>query len=286
MKRSLVNDIHSQLNPTEVKEIFSARSVEQIQELVKKPRDIDESLCIAGGRHSMGGQQFIENGILIDMSKMDKVTNFDSEQGLIEIEAGIQWPKLVEYYLNLQKGNNKQWGIAQKQTGADRFSIGGTISSNSHGRGLAMKPIVDNIETLTIINNQGELVRCSRNENSDLFKLVIGGYGLFGIIVSATLRLVPRRKIQRTVEVIGIETLIDLFKKRISEGFLYGDFQFSIDEKNDDFMHKGVLSTYKPIDSDIAMAKNKKKLSKRDWKSTQIIIYRHPAKCTGQILTS
>jgi len=117
VKRSLVNDIHSQLNPTEVKEIFSARSVEQIQELVKKPRDIDESLCIAGGRHSMGGQQFIENGILIDMSKMDKVTNFDSEQGLIEIEAGIQWPKLVEYYLNLQKGNNKQWGIAQKQTG-------------------------------------------------------------------------------------------------------------------------------------------------------------------------
>ncbi|OGY62752.1 MAG: hypothetical protein A3G58_02385 [Candidatus Colwellbacteria bacterium RIFCSPLOWO2_12_FULL_46_17] len=273
MKRSLVNDIHSQLNPTEVKEIFSARSVEQIQELVKKPRDIDESLCIAGGRHSMGGQQFIENGILIDMSKMDKVTNFDSEQGLIEIEAGIQWPKLVEYYLNLQKGNNKQWGIAQKQTGADRFSIGGTISSNSHGRGLAMKPIVDNIETLTIINNQGELVRCSRNENSDLFKLVIGGYGLFGIIVSATLRLVPRRKIQRTVEVIGIETLIDLFKKRISEGFLYGDFQFSIDEKNDDFMHKGVLSTYKPIDSDIAMAKNKKKLSKRDWNNLLLLAH-------------
>lgn len=273
MKTTLVNDVHSQLNPTNVKEIVSVKSLDELREVTKTASLNEAVLCMAGGRHSMGSQQFATEGILIDMSKMNRVLNFDSEQGFIEVEAGIQWPELIDYYLDLQKDQNKQWGIAQKQTGADNFSIGGTISSNSHGRGLTMKPIIENIESLVILNHKNELIKCSREENDELFRLSVGGYGLFGVIVSVTLRLVPRQKIQRIVEVIDIESLPALFEQRIKAGHIYGDFQFSIDENHNDFLRKGVFSTYKPVSSDMEIMENKKELSKDDWNNLVLLAH-------------
>ena len=41
------------------------------------------------------------------------------------------------------------WGIAQKQTGADRLSLGGAVSANAHGRGLNMKPMIAIIPSIS-----------------------------------------------------------------------------------------------------------------------------------------
>ncbi len=273
MKPARVNDVHSQLNQTDVKKVVVVESVDELRDILKVASHNETVLCVSGGKHSMGSQQFATGGILIDMSKMNRVLNFDTDKGLIEVEAGIQWPELISHYLDVQKGKTKQWGIAQKQTGADRFSIGGTISSNSHGRGLSMKPIIANIESLVILNHKNELIKCSREENNDLFRLVIGGYGLFGIIVSVILRLVPRQKIQRIVEVVDIESLTTLFEQRIKIGHLYGDFQFSIDESSNDFLRKGVFSTYGPVSNDAEIAENKNELSKDDWNNLVLLAH-------------
>jgi len=84
----------------------------------------------------------------------------DRERGLIEVEAGIQWPELIRSYLNAQVDSAKQWGIAQKQTGADTFTLGGSLSSNVHGRGLTMKPLISNIDGFTLIDAEGKRIRC------------------------------------------------------------------------------------------------------------------------------
>ena len=79
----------------------------------------------------MGGQQFGTGTILVDMTTMNRVLNFDAAKGEIEVEAGIQWPELFDYLLRVQAGQRQQWGIIQKQTGADRLSIGGSLSAMS-----------------------------------------------------------------------------------------------------------------------------------------------------------
>src|SRR5205823_2453553 len=145
-------------------------------------------------RHSMGGQQFGTDSVCIDTRLLDRIISFDRERGLIEAEAGIQWPDLIRAYLEAQREMKEHWGIAQKQTGADTFTLGGSLASNVHGRGLVMKPLISNVEAFTIVNGDGKIVRCSRSENEELFRLAIGGYGLFGLISSVRLRLVPRRK--------------------------------------------------------------------------------------------
>src|SRR5204862_4046585 len=186
------------------------------------------------------------------------------ERGLVEAEAGIQWSKLIRAYLEAESGKQKQWGIAQKQTGADTFTLGGSLSSNVHGRGLAMKPLISNIESFTLINADGKPIRCSRDENTELFRLAIGGYGLFGLIDSVTLRLVPRQKLRRVVEIIHADELPKRFEERIAQKFLYGDFQFSVDEKSPDFLQRGVFSCYQPIDEQEPIVAEKK-LRNNDW---------------------
>jgi FAD/FMN-containing dehydrogenase len=205
------------------------------------------------------------------------VISFDQEHGLIEAEAGIQWRKLIRTYLESEAGAAKQWGIAQKQTGADTFTLAGSLSSNVHGRGLTMKPLISDVESFTLINADGKLVCCSRDENSDLFRLAIGGYGLFGLIDTVRLRLVPRRKLRRVVEVIRADDLSRRFEDRIGQKFLYGDFQFSVDEKSPDFLQLGVFSCYEPINEDEPVHAAKE-LGDDDWLDLLRLAYTNRAK--------
>jgi len=82
----------------------------------------------------MGGQQFGADTLLIDIRKLNCVLHLDRQRGILEVESGIEWPELIEGYLALQSGGPPPWGIAQKQTGADRLTIAGTIAANAHGR--------------------------------------------------------------------------------------------------------------------------------------------------------
>ena len=259
-----VNDVHSQLNRTRVRELLTPRTRDELAEIVRSASRKGLPISVSGCRHSMGGQQFATDSICIDTRSLDRVVSFDQERGLIEAEAGIQWPKLIRTYLDAQGDSVKQWGIAQKQTGADTFTLGGSLSSNVHGRGLAMKPLISNIESFTLIDADGKSIRCSRNENNELFRVAIGGYGLFGLIDSVTLRLVPRQKLRRAVEIIHAGDLPKRFEERIADKFLYGDFQFLVDEKSPDFLQRGVFSCYEPIDERKAIIA-KKELHDDDW---------------------
>jgi FAD/FMN-containing dehydrogenase len=259
-----VNDVHSQLNRTRVRELLTPRTRDELAQIVRSASQKALPISVSGCRHSMGGQQFAKDSICIDTRSLDRVISFDRERGLIEAEAGIQWPKLIRTYLDAQAGSAKQWGIAQKQTGADTFTLGGSLSSNVHGRGLAMKPLISNVESFTLINADGKSMRCSREENNELFRLAIGGYGLFGLIDSVTLRLVPRQKLRRVVEIIRASDLPRRFEERIAQKFPYGDFQFSVDEKSPDFLQRGVFSCYQHIDENEPTVA-KRQLHDDDW---------------------
>lgn len=272
----VVNDIHSELNATEVAEVVPVDSIEAIRAAIERAAGRGMPVAVAGGRYAMGGQQFCAGGVVLDTRALSRVLHFDSARGLIEVEAGIQWPALIQYLETVQAGLPKPWAIAQKQTGADRISIGGTISANAHGRGLTMQPFVADVESLMLVNAAGEAIECSRVRNPELFSLVVGGYGLFGCIYSATLRLVPRRMLERVVELGQLDTLAQRFDERIAEGYLYGDFQFAIDPASADFLRKGVFSCYRPVEGRQPPADDQRELSGDDW--TRLITLAHTDK--------
>lgn len=274
-----VNDIHSQLNRTQVSEIVRPESLESLRDLVRRAGRQGDAISVAGGRHAMGTQQFATDSINVDMRGLARVLNFDRERGLMEVEAGIEWPEFVQHYLEAQRDSPRPWGIAQKQTGADRFTIGGTMAANAHGRVLTRKPFVADVESFVLMDSNGELRTCSRTENAELFRLVIGGYGMFGIVTSATIRMVPRRKVERVVELANIEDLMAAFERRIAAGFEWGDFQFSTDDRSDEFLRRGVFSCYRPVDPDTPMPETQKRLADEDWR--QLLYLAHADKGEG-----
>jgi FAD/FMN-containing dehydrogenase len=263
-----VNDVHSQLNETRVERIVRPATTAAVAEVVRAARQDGQVLCVCGGRHAMGGQQFREGATLVDISRLNRLLHLDEERGTVVAEAGIQWPELVRGLLSAQarKRSQRQWGIAQKQTGADRLSLGGALASNIHGRGLRMKPIIGDVEAFTLVDAAGEVRRCSREEEPDRFGLVIGGYGLFGIITTVTLRLAPRRKVERVVRILDVSELMPAFEERIAAGFLYGDFQYMTDERAPGFLRTGVFSCYRPVDPATPVPAKQRQVSERQWR--------------------
>lgn len=214
-----VNDVHSRLNRTLVAQIARPRETEELISLVRRARDRRQSICICGGRHAMGGQQFSDRALLIDMSSMNRAIALDRQRGLLTIESGATWPDVIRATHELQPGEPKRWAIRQKQTGADCLTLGGALAANVHGRGLLMKPIVDDVEQFTLVTPDAQLITCSREQNAQLFSLVIGGYGLFGIVATVTLRLGPRLKLRRLVDVLDIDDAIAAVHRRAADGY-------------------------------------------------------------------
>ncbi len=260
-----VNDTHSALNRTPVARVLEPRDAGEVADAVTVASRLGQPLAIAGSRHAMGGQQFLSGGTLLDMRKLSGLRWFDRNRALMEVEAGITWPDVIRGYLAMQRGPGPAYGIRQKQTGADRLTLGGAVSANIHGRGLSAKPFVDDIEALEVVTPAGDLIRCSRDENPEVFRHVIGGYGLFGVVTAVTLRLVPREKVERRVARLDIDGLIEAFDERIADGHLYGDFQFATAPESPEFLRTGVLSSYRRADPERGIPADQRRLSQNDW---------------------
>lgn len=85
---TLLNDVHSRLNPTSVHEVIVVRSVEDIRHAIARAKRERRALSIAGGRHAMGAQQFGTNTLHLDTRQLSRVLNFNGRSGLIYINAG------------------------------------------------------------------------------------------------------------------------------------------------------------------------------------------------------
>jgi hypothetical protein len=260
-----VNDVQSQLNATRVQRVVEPTSLDSIQRALQEAKREGRAVSIAGGRHAMGGQQFARDSVLLDVSRFNRVLSFDRTQGHIEVQAGIEWPELIEYLHREQQGETKPWAIREKQTGVDRVSLGGSLASNVHGRSLRSPPIISDVESFVIVDAQGRPHRCSRRENAELFALAIGGYGLFGIIAEVTLRLVPRTKVERVVDVIAVKDLLSRVDERLQQGFIYGDCQYATDLTSDEQTHAGVFSCYRPVARNTPLPQQQKQLTAEEW---------------------
>ena len=274
-QRELCNDKHSHLNPATVLGRLTPRTVDDVASVVRRVGERGDCMSIAGSCHAMGGQQFAQDAWLLDTRGMNKVLEFDRERGLIHVQGGITWPDLMRHYVIEQRHDAEVWGIRQKQTGADRLTVGGAVSANIHGRGLAYAPFVQDIEAVEVVLADGSIVQCDRNTHRELFRLVVGGYGLFGVVTSVKLRLVPRQKVQRVVELSRIDDIMDRFNDRIGEGYLYGDFQFSTAPEDRGFLSRGVFSCYRPVDARTPIPANQIRLLPADWRRLLFLAHRN-----------
>ena len=97
------------------------------------------------------------------------------------------------------------------------FSIGGSVSVNGHGWQKDSPPISSSVISFTLMNHSGQILNCSRTENKELFSLVIGGYGLFGIILDVKLKVVENEALQFKYINLSPENYVENYRKFVNE---------------------------------------------------------------------
>lgn len=180
-KGGSVNDA-SCLDRTSVAGVIAPRSEKEVGEALEYARATGISVSPAGVRHSMGGQAFRQRGIMLDMQQLNGII-LHPESSTVTVGAGATWH-------NIQKAIHPRFAVKAMQS-TDIFTVGGSISVNAHGMDHHAGAVMDSIRSMRLMLADGRIVTASREENPDLFALAVGGYGLFGIILSAELEVVP-----------------------------------------------------------------------------------------------
>ena len=185
-----INDA-SRLDETSVAKIWKIPADEKAAEaqlagLLQFARTNHLKVSIAGARHSMGGHVIYPDGIVIDMLPFNRM-ELDGTNLVLHVQAGARWSEVIPFL-------NAHGLSVEVMQSNDDFSIGGSLSVNCHGWQFNRPPIDCTVQSFRLMLADGTIVKCSRTENPELFSLVLGGYGLFGIILDADLRVVPNEK--------------------------------------------------------------------------------------------
>lgn len=191
-----------------VQTIHSPRTISAIRELLVQARKEHRSVCLMGTTHNLGGHAFSNGAIAIDLQRFNRVVSLDVPRKRITVETGITWDQIQETINPL--------GLAVKAMQSDNnFTVGGSVSANGHGRDLEFSTVVHSILGFRMLLADGSLLHASRTENTELFCLAIGGYGMFGIILEVDLELVENSVYEQSSEIMPMVALPEYFARKI-----------------------------------------------------------------------
>jgi FAD/FMN-containing dehydrogenase len=157
----------------------------------------------------MGGHAICPDGIVLNMLPFAHL-ELDAERWLLRAGAGARWSAIVPFL------DARGFSPQVMQSNND-FTVGGSLSVNCHGWQARRPPIAGTVESLRVMIPDGTIVRCSRTENTERFALVLGGYGLFGIILEAELRVVPNERYRSEAEALTAATFAVRFAATVDD---------------------------------------------------------------------
>jgi len=184
---------------------FQPSTIDECVEIVKECSRLGKTLTIFGSGHSPSDMCLGENWLL-NLDKLNKVLDFQNHGTYadISVEAGIRIFHLNEYLA--------QYGFSMQNLGSiSEQSVGGIISTGTHGSSPFHGLVSSQYVNLTIINGKGELQFLDSEEcnNPEIFRAALLSLGKIGIIVKATIRTIPEYRIKSTQELIKFETLLE-----------------------------------------------------------------------------
>lgn len=205
-KGGYINDITC-LNPTKVFGIVAIKSEADAINALKFAKERKLKVAMAGVKHSMGGQAFAPNALILDMRSFNQLLNFDEADQTITVQPGITWH-------DVQNKIHPKYSVIAMQS-SDIFTVGGSISVNAHGMDHHAGSVGRSIQNLKVLTADGKIQEISATQNPDLFRHVLGGYGLFGIILEAKIKVTPNQNYLYKHELISTDSFSEYFSTKV-----------------------------------------------------------------------
>jgi FAD/FMN-containing dehydrogenase len=239
-----INDA-SHLNKTAVYGIVKVTAVEDITKALQFARDHNLKVTAAGQRHSMGGQSFVQDGVVLDMRGFNQL-RLDKEHKILNVQTGATW-KQVQIFLDTQ-------GLSVKaMQSINIFTIGGTLSVNAHGIAHNPGPIASTVRQFHIMLSSGEIRTASVTENPKLFRSALGGYGLMGVILDVDLDIVDNEMYVWKTEYLNYQDFASHYQKNVEGnpkiGLAYGRLSMSPST----YLTETALHTYERIPGNVTV---------------------------------
>lgn len=225
VSREIVMDI----SRTEQAVSFVARprSKAEILSLIEIAKEKKLSLTMRGTNHSHGGHnrradiRGTPRGIQIDMQHFNKVLSLDIERQTVTVQPGITWRDLSVFL-------NEHGLSAKTEQSSNIFSVGGSVSTNIHGRDV-YGPLIQSVVELKVIGSDGVERVLNRASNPELFRAAVGGYGGLGVLTEVTLR-------------VGKNTLLEAGAVKNVSLLEYEKYLNDLPNKTPDLMHYGRIN--------------------------------------------
>jgi FAD/FMN-containing dehydrogenase len=191
-------------------------------------------VAMGGARHSMGGQSLPRNGIAASFAAA--AIEPDRDKRIYRVSAGARWRDVIRALDPI--------GFSPTVTQSNHdFSVGGTLSVNAHGWPVPFGPFGSTVRRFRMMLADGSVVTCSATENAELFRLAVGGYGLFGIVIDAELAMAENSLLNPAAELMTADAFAARFVARANDPsvrMLYGRLSMA----REGFLQQALLVAY------------------------------------------
>ena len=170
--------LHSWGNYPKIKN--RAFSFDQDERLKNIINGLEELIPYGNGR-SYGDSALSKNNIKVKQHNF--FLNFDKVNGLLHVQAGVLLSDILDTFVP------RGWFL-KITPGTKQITVGGAIASDVHGKNHHVEGCFSEcIEMFNLMLPYGEVIKCSKQENTELFKATCGGMGLTGVILDAKISL-------------------------------------------------------------------------------------------------
>jgi len=213
-----------------------AEAESQLRGLLFRARNARLKVSIAGARHTMGGHTIAANGVVVDMTTFRGVS-LGADSASVHVRGGTRWSEVIPFL----DRNGRSLPVMQSN---NSFSVGGSLSANAHGWQHDHQPMASMVRGMRVMTADGAVHRVSRTDNRELFQLIVGGYGLFGIILDAELATVPNELYRVRRHDTSSDQYESLYTRHVagqpSVGMAYGRLSVSPDA----FLEEATLTVF------------------------------------------
>jgi FAD/FMN-containing dehydrogenase len=222
---------HVVLGPdSEAKNLAKLRAELRAAEAAGRP------VAMGVARHSMGGQSLAREGTALTFDM--PVCIPDRASNTYRAQAGTRWRDVIKTLDPLG------FSPVVMQSNND-FGVASAFSVNAHGWPVAHGPFGSTVRSLRMMLADGSVVTCSLNENAELFRHAMGGYGLFGIILDLDVEMVPNAALLPRFEPLPAGAFAPRFLATCNDpavNMAYG----RLDVSRRHFLEQALLVSYRP----------------------------------------
>lgn len=186
--------------------LYRPGNVEEINETLKAAKQYGLKVTLRGAGRSYNDAALNGAGIVMDLTRMNKILHWNPDTGIITAEPGVTLEKL--WHIVLPDG---WWPPVV--SGTMTTTLGGCLGMNIHGKNnFRMGPIGEHVQEFTALLPTGAEITCSPTKNGDLFYSMISGMGMLGIFTSITLKMKKMYSGMLRVDALPVHNLTEHLK--------------------------------------------------------------------------